>query len=238
MKNRPLKMFLGVLAGMVVFAGLVAVLARALGNRATLYDGQSMLYWQSQLTGKEVSASNRAYTVVSEQAIPQLLGVMTNDFHDSSIRLTVARWLNRLPGVNINLFEAGARRASAVRALGDLGPVAASAVPALIQAAKGSDPFTRGGAMVALGSIHHDPATVIPLLRAALRDFDYSDEAATGLGGYGPAASAAVPEILPLLRSKDKDTRRAARFAIMKIDPSALPVTGPPTAPARGKPGN
>jgi HEAT repeat protein len=129
--------------------------------------------------------------------------------------------LNGLPGVQIYYFEADSRRAFATVNIGELGPGAKSAVPALVQALKGKDAMVHEPALQALGKIHSEPDIVIPLLIGYLDDDNLNDEAALALANYGSLAKPAVPKIIPLLHAQDDDARAAALKALLKIDPEA-----------------
>ena len=82
----------------------------------------------------------------------------------------------------------------------------------------------RAVSALALGHIHTQPDTIIPLLIACLDDPSdgVPPAAARGLGEFGPSAKAAVPKLVPLAKSHDKDLRMAAMAALRQIDPLAL----------------
>jgi HEAT repeat protein len=105
--------------------------------------------------------------------------------------------------------------------LGSLGPAGKAAVPALMQAAQGSDPAVREKALASLGKIHSEPDKVIPFLTKYLDDDNLDDEAATALGEFGSLAKPAIPKIIPLLHAPDDDAQAAAAQALKKIDPVA-----------------
>jgi HEAT repeat protein len=201
-------------------AGLVWLLSRTLGSHTVLYAGKPIDYWRQQLSGKDITASNQAYAIVSSQVIPQLLHTIFQDTNDSQLRLGILKFLNTLPGVQIDFVQADARRAWAVGELGQLGPPARAAVPDLIRVAKGKDLDLRDPALFALGDIHSEPDLVIPVLIGFLDDDAVKDGAAQALGDYGLLAKAALPKLLPLCHSKDKEVRNAARNAVKKIDPA------------------
>jgi HEAT repeat protein len=146
---------------------------------------------------------------------------MFHDTNDSSVRLFLVQALNQLPSVQIYFAEAGVRRGEAAYNIGELGPSAKSAVPALLQALKGRDVMVRAPAIEALGKIHSDPDVMIPLFMKYLEDEDLRAEAALALANYGSLAKAAVPKIIPLLHAPDKEAQSAARQALKKIDPEA-----------------
>lgn len=225
-KKRLLRVAAGVLFGLLILMGVVWLFSKTLGSsRETLYAGQSLSYWHQQLEGRDASASNEAYAVVNAQVIPQLIDTMFHDTNDSKIRLGAIGILNDLPGIQITYINALGRRSAAVGGLGQLGPAAKAAVPSLIQALEGWDGLHED-AIRALGNIHGAPEVVIPLLIPYLTNDGLNDQAAIALGHYGRLAKEAIPKIVPLLKARDKDSRFAARVALMQIDPEAAAKAG------------
>ena len=118
------------------------------------------------------------------------------------------------------------KRAAAAVTLGQIGPVAAEAVPQLVQALlKDRDSDVRRAAAAALGQIGPVAAEAVPqLVQASLKDGD-SDvrrAAAAALGQIGPLAAEAVPQLVQvLLKDRDSDVRRAAATALGQIGPLA-----------------
>jgi hypothetical protein len=219
--------FWAVAAGVVLVVGIIVLLAATLGNlNSAKYAGELPDFWLSQLSGGNLAASNSAYAIVTNQVVPQLVDRMFHDIYDSDTRLWLVDLLNELPGVRIYYLQAEGRRAEAAAYLGQLGPAAAGAVPSLMQVVKGTDLHVRSIAISALGQIHAAPDTVIPFLTDCLTNEDLNDDAAEALGGYGSLAKGAVPKILPLLHSRDKDAVSAARGALKKIDPEAAHAAG------------
>jgi hypothetical protein len=187
--------------------------------------GRANEYWQKQLNSPDAGASNQAFVTINARIIPQLIDRMFHDTHDSKLRVSLVNVLNGLPGVQIDFMPADLRRVSAVVCVGDFGPAARDAVPDLIKALKGYDPVVYNPAISALGKIHSDPDTVIPLLITCLDNSGLSNEAAFALAGYGGLANAAVPKIIPMLKFGD-DAQEAARYALLKIDPEAAAEAG------------
>jgi hypothetical protein len=223
MKKSSLKRIaLGVLVGMALLVGLVWLLILTLGNKpAYVFAGKSIEDWRAQLNSHNPGTSNDAFAVVSSRVIPEITATLFSDTNDSRLRVSLVQTLNQLPSVQIYFADAAGRRIDAAQNIAELGPGAKTAVPALIQALKGSDAVVRGPAITALGEIHSDPDTVIPLLITYLDDDNLNDEAAKALAHYGSLAKAAVPKILPMLHAPDKDARAAAVEALQKIDPEA-----------------
>lgn len=226
MKKRLIRISVAALAGVFLVAGVVWLLSRTLGNHEPLYAGKSLLAWKQQLDSREAGASNQAYQVLSSQITPQLVDQMLHDTNDSKLRLSLIKTLNGLPGVQIDFADAVGRRTSAALSIGRIGSPAKAAVPSLVQVLKGPEVELHEAAVDALGHIHSDPEVVIPLLIPCLDDERVSDSAATALGNYGSLAREAFPKILPMLKSRDKADRAAARYALKKIDPAAAAKAG------------
>lgn len=203
------------------------LLLTRLGDRLEVYDGRPASFWVAGLHSPDPAISNRASVVLVTRVIPGLTGTMLHDIRDSDFRMTLVDWLNRLPGVAINYTPAEGRRSGAAMELGDLGPVAKPAIPALLEVFQGRDTKTRAPAAIALSKIGSDPATTIPLLIAALDDPEdvLPAAAAEALGNYGPLAKLAAPKLVALSRLPDKTLQRATRMALEKIGAGADPLS-------------
>ena len=104
--------------------------------------------------------------------------------------------------------------------LGQIGPMAASAVEALNVSLADSDPALRRAAAEALGKIA-DPAAVDGLMNALDDENDQvRQHAAVALGQIGPAASAATKKLIVAL--SDQQVRTIAREALIQIGPDAV----------------
>jgi HEAT repeat protein len=99
--------------------------------------------------------------------------------------------------------DADVRRAAA-KEIGEMGPDAKSASPALLNALKkDKDLFVRRFAAQALGDVEADPKTAVPALAAVLKETDKKElveAAVTSLGKMGPTA---VPALIDAVKSKD-----------------------------------
>jgi HEAT repeat protein len=112
-------------------------------------------------------------------------------------------------------------RLSAVTALGQIGPGAVNAVPALVQTLDDSSGQVRAAA-VALGKVGK---AALPELVAAL---DAQQErvrlgAALALGHAGPDAEEAIPKLIGSLNDSSPEVRAAAAAALGKVGKEALP---------------
>jgi len=127
-------------------------------------------------------------------------------------------------------------RQSAIGALGDIGPAAASAVPTLIAVLSTplAEPPTgkidwkraassRSAAAAARGNLGPVAKEAVPALSAALKDENVPVRrwSATSLGEMGHEGRPAIPALLAALGDSDLQVRRYAIQSLMKIGPSA-----------------
>ena len=113
-------------------------------------------------------------------------------------------------------------RLRAVKTLGGLKAAALSAVPALTLALGDPDGDVRRAAVAALRQV--DPAAkpsreLIQAITVDLKDPDDNLRllAVRTLGKLGPAAASAIPAVEPLLNDPDRDVRRAAGEALIRM---------------------
>jgi serine/threonine protein kinase/HEAT repeat protein/Tfp pilus assembly protein PilZ len=114
----------------------------------------------------------------------------------------------------------------AAAALGDMGPAAKEAIPALTGALEDKDNTVRCEAARALGRMDSAAKEAVPALAAALRDEDevLRHHAAAALGLIGPDALAAVPALIEALRERDFLEPDEAQEALFNIGRAAGPA--------------
>ncbi|MGA2066615.1 MAG: HEAT repeat domain-containing protein [Thermoguttaceae bacterium] len=119
-------------------------------------------------------------------------------------------------------------RIAAARALWRIDRRARQALPVLLEAIKGYDDLVVGDAIDGLAAMGEAAAPAEAELRGVLKN-SHSEllrkAAARALGGVGPAAREAIPDLLDLLQSRDQDCRLTALSALAKVgaaDPRAL----------------
>ena len=117
-------------------------------------------------------------------------------------------------------------RGFAAFSLGEMGPPARDAVPALAAALRHPDGYTRGGAAAALAKLGPAAAEAVPTLQDGLAsdDGDRRWKAARTLGRIGPAAQAAVPDLVRALSDPNEHVRVHAARALARIRPSGAEV--------------
>ena len=221
MKKRFLRLATGLIIGLVVLVAGVWILSKELAMRETLYHGQPGAYWAARLSAPDAAASNEANSILNVEIIPNLTAAMSFDTNDSALRVGLVDALSGLPGISIPFMRAEQRRTSAAFELGEYGPAARTAVPALLRALNSDDAAVREGAASSLGNIRCEPETVIPALTRCLSDDGVNERAAYALAEFGPDAEAAVPQLVIMLHTGDGETHLAALQALKKIDAGA-----------------
>jgi HEAT repeat protein len=112
-------------------------------------------------------------------------------------------------------------------ALGQIGPNAVGAVPALADALKDPDEDVRFHAAEALGKIGPNAAGAVPALADALnkdRAIAVRQSAAYALGKIGPDAAAAVPALVAIVNNPSEIAfvrQRAAKALARILQPAA-----------------
>jgi HEAT repeat protein len=121
-------------------------------------------------------------------------------------------------------FETGddAGKVIAATTLGEMGPAAREAAPALRKALRDEDALVRIEAAAALARVEGRPEVVLPVLIARLRG-DNDDRAqcraAEALGEMGEQARDAVPALTEAREDRARNVREAAARALRKIVP-------------------
>ena len=116
---------------------------------------------------------------------------------------------------------------AAIAALGNIGPAARGAVPALLRYTTGGDSSLRWHAINSLAAIGAEPDRVVPVLIDALEDPNSRPSAASALGEYGTNARPAVPRLIRLLHSQEDITdKRIYTNALKKIHREAAVKAG------------
>ena len=125
---------------------------------------------------------------------------------------TVSQWIEVLKDKDVRV------RNAAATALGQIGPAAKAAVPALIEALKDKDRTVRRVAAFVLGQI--GPAAVPALIEALKKDRvgRYSTAVVDALGKIGPVA---VPALIEALKDKESYVRMYAAEALGQFAPAA-----------------
>ena len=141
-----------------------------------------------------------AYVVVVNHSPPFLKPKLATHY------LNLARRETRIPRV----------RAGAAQTLGDLGPVAREAAPALVKALADRDATLRLNAAFALGKIRASPDLAVPALSQLLHDSNEEVRmyAAIALKKFGAQAALAVPGLITTLNDHSWQVRERSALAL------------------------
>jgi len=188
-------------------------------------------------TAADKQEASRKIGELGRDAIPELRNLLASD--DWLKQSSALTGIHALGAIGVEMLsdllaalQRGHRftRAKAAHVIGDLGPSAAVATPALIALTDDKDLSTRIAAIVALGKINGEAEST---LAALLRQFEGPERfpegvlpktyAAASLGLLGATASPAVPSLVRLASS----TRRQE---IRDIAEEAAEQIGAPTA--------
>ncbi len=221
LKRRLFRLATGLVAGMGLLVACIWGLSNWLATPESSYRGKPCDYWVMQLSLTDAAASNAAGAVLENEIIPHLTNVMFQDMHDPAWKLRLVDALDGLPCITVNFEPADVRRKAATYELGEYGPAARKAVPALLQALISEDDAVRETAARSLGAIGTDPQEVIPVLTQYLVDDRVNSKAASALSSFGPAAKSAVPGLMRMLHTGDGESEFSAREALKRIDPDA-----------------
>jgi len=114
-----------------------------------------------------------------------------------------------------------AKQELAAHELGELGPVAKSAVPALIKAIKTDSVALRSEAIIALGKMGPEASAAVPELAKVLRSNSIilKFNALKALRHIGPGSKPAATQIATLLESNNSYIKVAAAWALWSVDP-------------------
>ena len=171
----------------------------------------------------------------AKKARGRLTALMVND-PDAEVRVSAALAVFRIDGGNAEAMnaliaslkddgEGTAGPQEAAKAFQQLGPRAAPALPALVEALNHMDEFIRSSSVRAIAAIGSPEAfTAVRSMIDDDREWMRLD-AVEALGDLGPAAAPAVPELIEFATGRDENTdfwvKREAVRTLGKIGPGA-----------------
>lgn len=160
----------------------------------------------------------------ARQAEPYLISALEDSAFE--VRLSAAEALAKVGRIDIGVpflvrqlrSEHVSERYFAAQGLGNIGPDAKDAVPALARALE-ADASVRCPAAIALGQIRLAVGNVVQLLGQALQDEDRNVRwaAAGALGNIGAQAKEAIPLLRQALDDRDEGVRQTAAEALVKL---------------------
>ncbi|MDB6151946.1 MAG: repeat-containing protein [Chthoniobacteraceae bacterium] len=117
-------------------------------------------------------------------------------------------------------------RLIAAQALGQIGPLAAASVPALLKTCGDADPRLRSASLASIVAIHADSKMVIPRVETALHDSVPAVRLAALqlVPAFGESAKPLAASIIAGLKETDPALRQAAVEAIGESMPQAVPA--------------
>jgi HEAT repeat protein len=207
-----------------------------------LKDPDKQVRWSAAKTLEEAGPA-------AKKAVPALIEALRDEsVHDAAINALASIGPAALPDL-LRSSEGDdlLPTSGAIRAIGEMGPGAKSAVPSLVKALSNRDRRIRVAAVSALGGVR-DPATVPLLTRILKNDKDLKVRifAADALAQFGPAAAEAVPTLIGAFKEAlalDDDTGALTRSELIfnlvihtrgltTTSYGALVAVGPPAVPA------
>jgi HEAT repeat protein len=183
-------------------------------------------------TERSLSRISRAAMVLSEmgkRALPALMELTDPKLH-SETRIKAIWAMGQMGGKAASsvsylkdkalVDEDREVQMQAATSLGQIGPRAEAAIPALMATYSGKDDELKGRALYSLGGIRRQPGVVVPFLIEATHHAHVSvrDAAARALGEFGVEAESALPALKKLAQADpDDDVQADAQMAYNKI---------------------
>ncbi len=226
-----------VVAGVAILlaGGTVFVAVKEVRHSAEpAYDGKTLSVWLQAFQhglngGPEQDKATTAITHIGTNAIPTLLKLLKD--RNSADENTSAIWGFRILGSNgsaatpdlIRIYKeriSGSSQYYTARSLGMIGPAAEAAVSYLLDSVT-NPPATDSkypqdfAAVEALGQIHADSETVVPVLAGLVHSPNrgVAQVAVEALGQFGPAAKDAIPALLEVVTNYPSNGWRPAYSA-------------------------
>jgi hypothetical protein len=200
-----------------------------------------------RLRQTDSSFNNRLLQLLAKQHIVKISYTPARDLNleaEEAFNALGARASNAVPEL-IRIYSGNISKDSqwtVAASLGSIGPAASNAVPLLLEhASAGPTSNTnntffseavqpvRRSAITALGRIHAQPATVVPVLAELLGESNLSIQtsAAIALGEFGSNAKPAVPAMIKFYNNETDNMAKAGTGATIKrIDPEAAAKAG------------
>ncbi len=183
--------------------------------------------------GPAIQKANQAMHAMGPDSVPFLIDALT--FHDSSwTQFQLKLKTNAPPAVAALLPSVPSSRPELVRAwsataLGEIGPPATNAVPALINALNDNFMGLRNNAVIALGKIAPGTSQARAAVDALIRETADTNSnvraaASFNLGQFAPDAPGAVSALQSALHDRDAMVKISAMNALSRFSALAEPA--------------
>lgn len=210
---RRQRVFILSLAGIVVLGVLLSLWI----PREPRYQGKPLSFWIGQLYVGEQGdpqareEARRALRSIADKAVPRLIDVLTKK--DSPLKQAINRLSNESPlGENL-LRPASSDKGWAAHVLGEIGPPALAAVPALVEVSQDGKGIISVNARAALMKIRRE--AVLPLVQDLTDTTSANWRRAAFI--VGELAEGATPAIPVLLKNLDDDNWKVRLVAAMTL---------------------
>ena len=194
------------------------------------YNRRPVRLWIRDLSSDNNVTGFEAATALGKMgpsAVPCLIRALNQQ---EALEETLGQWLKcRLPSRMIGLLPPSrsyaAAQINAARALGEIGPGARAAIPALMDIVTGTNEtylqFESAFALHRITPVSEEAALAISRLLKA-DDYRFRGVIARALGDIGPAAKPAIPNLIEALADESGDLRIPAAGALWKLGETNL----------------
>lgn len=226
MKYRLLILLLAAAAVALV----VALVNQKRSDQRAVYQGRHAVEWAAEFypnfDPRGTNAAIQAFQVLSSNAVPALRSQLKSrtPLYETFL-VQNAKWLPRstrpyLFG-KIKPGQSVARRVSAARALGVIGPAAREAIPALIAALQDPAGEVRWAAGQALSQMG-DPAIIALATAATNADVTVRHTAVYALGEAGTNAASAAAVLFECSLDPNQSVHASAVYSLSRIGPAGV----------------
>jgi HEAT repeat protein len=210
----------------VIAVGVLAGILLLPRSEALVYQGKALGDWSKRAYAGDAGAA-AALKSLGREAVPGLTKLLT--YHDSLIRKQVWAVQSKLPKGMSRFVRGKVRppdavtvREAAARALGNIGPDARAAIPALGKALRDKEGRV---CWEAAGALRRIGKEAVPSLCEALgaKHATVRHAAAYELGEMGPQAEAAIPALIQSLSDTNAQVRASAGYSLSRMGTAAVP---------------
>ena len=207
-----------------LFVGLAVVMSPIMflsqRPREPSYQGKPLSKWLRGFEYENLNPSEEARTALramGEPAVARLIAIL--ETNDSALKRKFIDYARRRPGVHNrviaprHIIPENVYHAQAATALGEIGPAAHPAIPALMKASTNNYYLVAARAKAALMKIRQEPVTALVLLLEDPRSTRWA-EAVLTVKYLGANGQAAVPLLVKALHDTNDVVRSSAAAAL------------------------